>query len=328
MSGLRSMVRQAAYRSGALSLARAGVRHALTAVMFHRVLDPADPDYPQADPVYTISTPLFEQLLGFFHDHYAVVDLQGVLNAHAGTRKLPHNALLITFDDGWADNYRYAAPLLRARNMPAVIFVAAQAVQSDAKAWWQEEVFTLARAGRLDAWLAQAPMNRDGDPVEVVARLALMDAGERDGILANLPCMPSYSRMMMTGDELRRLADGGIAVGLHGSRHVPLTSLDDVRSELLEAGEILTSLTGGTAATSALGCPHGLYDDRVVAEARAVGIKLIFTSDKRLNATQDGMIMHPRPLGRIGIAAAHIEATPHRLDRAAAARWLWPRECN
>ena len=79
---------------------------------------------------------------------------------------------------------------------------------------------------------------------------------------------------------------------------------------------------------SRLGCPHGRYDDKVVAAARSVGIKLVFTSDKRLNATRQGMLTPMRPLGRIGIAAEHIQAAPHRLDPAAAARWLWPRDCQ
>jgi hypothetical protein len=49
-----------------LSLSRSGVRHALTVVMFHRVIDPGDADFAQADPVYTVSAPLFEQQLGSF----------------------------------------------------------------------------------------------------------------------------------------------------------------------------------------------------------------------------------------------------------------------
>ena len=140
MKPLRNMLRQAAYRCGVLSIARTGVRHALTAVMFHRVVDPADPDFAQTDPVYTVSAPLFEQLLDFFRDHLAVVDIHHVLDACDGIRSLPDHAMLITIDDGWADNLRYAAPLLKARHMPSAIFVAAEAVKTASEAWWQEEV--------------------------------------------------------------------------------------------------------------------------------------------------------------------------------------------
>ena len=333
MIGLRHLLRQGAYRSGMLSLSRSGVRHALTVVMFHRVIDPGDADFAQADPVYTVSAPLFEQLLGFFRDHYVVVDIGHVLDAADGVRKLPEHALLITFDDGWADNLHYAAPLLRARGMPSVIFVAAEAVQADSDAWWQEDVFALGRAGRLDAWLA-SDRNRErilaatphGTPLDVVTGLALMASDARASILATLPRNPCHARMMMNGAELCRLGEYGIAVGLHGDRHVPLTSVTDVAAELTNARDALARLTEGAAVTTTLGCPHGRYDDRVLSAAQNIGIRLVFTSDKLLNATQQGMLAHRRPLGRLGIIAAHLEVAPHRLDPAAAARWLWPRE--
>ena len=325
MTRLRPLLRQAAFRSGVLSLARYGVRRALTAVMFHRVIDPSDPDFALADPVYTVSAPLFEQLLGFFHDHYAVVDIHSVMNAYEGSRGLPDHALLITFDDGWADNLRYAAPLLRARAMPAVIFVAAEAVAADTMTWWQEDVFAANRFG----WNSQDRSSGNADdPVGLVTRLALMDEKERDRLLERLPRQPCHARMMLTANELRCLADFGIDVGLHGYRHVPLVGLDDVASELADARDAIATMTADTAVTAALGCPHGRYDDKVVAAARSVGIKLVFTSDKRLNATRQGMLTPMRPLGRIGIAAEHIQAAPHRLDPAAAARWLWPRDCQ
>ncbi len=338
MTSLRKLLRQTAYRTGVLSMARAGVRHALTAVMFHRVMDPTDPDFAQADPVYTVSAPLFEQLLGFFHDHYAVVDIHQVLDASYGIRALPDHALLITFDDGWADNLRYAAPLLKARGMPAVIFVAAEAVQANSLAWWQEEVFAVSRSGGLAKWLSESnsrarimePMSigTGDDPLDVVTRLALMDADHRESILVSLPRRACHSRMMLNTDELRRLHDFGIAIGLHGYRHVPLTTLTDAAAELANAREALARLSAGAAVTTALGCPHGRYDDKVIAATRAVGIKLVFTSDKLLNATEQGMLTHTRPLGRIGITAAHIEPAPNRLDPAAAARWLWAHDCR
>lgn len=338
MTRLRPLLRQAAYRTGILSMPRISVRHALTAVMFHRVIDPSDPDFSQADPVYTVSAPLFEQLLDFFDDHYTVVDIHHVQDASEGTSALPDHALLITFDDGWADNLRYAAPLLKARGMPAVIFVAAEAVLANSSAWWQEEVFAVGRAGGLADWLSQdrnrarimgvEPNGDEDDPVDVVTRLAMLDAAQRERVLKALPRQPCHARMMLDSDELRRLADFGIAVGLHGYRHVPLTGLDDVASELANARDALATLTEGAAVTAALGCPHGRYDDRVISAARSAGIKLVFTSDKLLNATKHGMLTPARPFGRIGIAAAHIEAAPHRLDPAAAARWLWPRDCG
>ena len=329
MRRLRPLLRRTAYRTGALSLARRRVRDALTVVMFHRVMDPADPDFALADPVYTVSTPLFAQLLHFFRDHYAVVDLRHVLDSIEGKRALPRHALLITFDDGWADNLRHAAPLLKQQGLPAVIFVAAEAVQDEGLTWWQEEVFAVSRTGRLAAWLSEISERAqfDGaDAVGVVTRLAVMDEAARGRLLAKLPRERYQSRMMMNGEELRELARFGVDVGLHGYLHVPLTDVADVGDELERTRAALAMMTDGKAVPSALGCPHGRYDERVLSAAREVGVKAVFTSDKLLNATDGGMLTRARPLGRLGMNERNLTASPYRLDKSATARWLWARE--
>ncbi len=337
MIWLRPVLRQAAYRTGVLSATRISVRHALTVLMFHRVMDPRDPDYVHADPLYTVSTPVFHELLEFVARHYTAVRLQQVLDAVDGRRALPEHALLITFDDGWADNIRYAVPLLRTHGIPAAVFVATEAVQSASSTWWQEEVFTLGRTGCLAGWLSGGDRRRQiigelangtDDALQVVTRLALMHPQARADLLASLPQHVSRSRMMMDADELCRLAGSDIAVAVHGHRHVPLTDLSDLAEELTNARRVLTDLTAQAAVTTALACPHGRYDARVLAAARELGFRLVFTSDKVLNMTEHGMLTRVRPLGRIPVIEAHIQAGRHRLDAAAVARWLWSRDCR
>lgn len=322
MSGLRGLLRSAAYQSGALSFGR--IRHALTVLMLHRVLDPADPDLAQSDPRYTLSLPLFEQLLQFVSDHYAVVSLRDVMDAADGARPLPDHAVLISFDDGWADNLRCAAPALKARAMPAALFAVPDAILSPDDVWWQEQVFVAARSGSLPEKLpALGELPR---PLDVVAALVRMDAAERQRILAAVPAGPFHARMMLTPREVPRLADYGIDVGLHGYSHAPLTAVPDVEEEIREAAQAVGGMST-VAMTSTLGCPHGRYDERVIAGARAAGVKLIFTSDPILNRLEGGMLRSDT-LGRINVEAARISLHPHRLDPASAARWLWARDCR
>lgn len=56
---------------------------------------------------------------------WTFVDLNAVLGALAGERPLPRRALLVTFDDGYADFLSAACPLLRERRIPAVLFAVA-----------------------------------------------------------------------------------------------------------------------------------------------------------------------------------------------------------
>jgi peptidoglycan/xylan/chitin deacetylase (PgdA/CDA1 family) len=335
VSRLRPLLRKAAYRSGALGVARSRQRRTLTVVMLHRVIDPADPDFALSDPTYTLSLPLFEHLLEFLRDHYEIVSLADVMAAYDRVKSLPDRSLLITFDDGWADNLRYAAPVLRRWNTPAVVFTVAEAVQSRDDAWWQETVFAAARNGSMADWVGQSHVRdkikvsargqADPSAIDVVTTLGYMHDGERDELLRTLPSHCS-KRMMLEPDDLCKLIDLGIDIGLHGYNHVPLTNVPDVAAELSRASRALHEMSAGRSIGTVLGCPHGRYDRRVVDGARAAGIALVFTSDPCLNSTRDGMLTRDRVLGRINVVARHIEDRPGRFDSSAAARWLWARE--
>jgi peptidoglycan/xylan/chitin deacetylase (PgdA/CDA1 family) len=314
---------------------RARQRDTLTVLMLHRVLDQADPDFANADPIWTLSLSLFEQFLGFLCKHYDVVGLAEVIDAQEGIRPLPSRAALITFDDGWADNLRYAAPALQRHGLPAVVFAVGEAIAEPGRAWWQENVFAAARRDAMDDWLARpevkdalAGLGAKPRGIDIVSRLGLNEPAARDAIVATLPALPCHARMMLDPGELRQLTDYRIDVALHGYTHVPLTAVADIAEELRRARESIEELSKGTANTTALGCPHGQYDGKVVAEAFAQGISHVFTSDPHLNQTERGMLDGKRTLGRINVVARHIEAAAGELDPAGAARWLWARECR
>src|SRR5262249_48692534 len=48
--------------------------------------------------------------------------------------------LAITFDDGYRDNYDYAAPILREYNLPATFFVTTEFIGSNVVPWWDREL--------------------------------------------------------------------------------------------------------------------------------------------------------------------------------------------
>ena len=114
----RGLLKRVAYVSGALGwYHKARNRNTLTVVMFHRVLAAGDERWAHADPRYSMTDDQLEQCLQFFGKHYSLVDLAAIEAAAARRGKaleaLPARALLVTFDDGWADTEEYALPVLR-----------------------------------------------------------------------------------------------------------------------------------------------------------------------------------------------------------------------
>ena len=95
----------------------------LRILAYHAIADLGD------DPViaeYAVSPRRFTEHLDMLAaGGWTFVDLEAVLGALAGERALPRRALLLTFDDAYADLLDVARPLLAERGIPGVVFAIA-----------------------------------------------------------------------------------------------------------------------------------------------------------------------------------------------------------
>lgn len=73
---------------------------------------------------YYITPEVFARQMSFLLENgYHPLSLREVEDAFAQKKKLPDKPVLITMDDGWLDNYLYAFPILKEKNIPATIFI-------------------------------------------------------------------------------------------------------------------------------------------------------------------------------------------------------------
>lgn len=83
----------------------------------------------------------FERQMHFLKSHrYNVIPLSSLVELIRNNQKIPRKTIVITFDDGYKDNYVYAFPILKKYNLPATIFIIIQEVdrpQND-RLNWQE----------------------------------------------------------------------------------------------------------------------------------------------------------------------------------------------
>lgn len=315
----KELLKSVAYRSGALGLYhRLRNRRSLTVVSFHRILREDDPRWPTSDPDYTMPAHAFSASLDFFRRHYNVVSLDQVLQARRGTATLPPRALLITFDDGWADTAEVALPELRRMGMPAVLFLVPDAV-GRREAFYQEQLVAAWRAGRLGIEELEAALDAAGAPRGsrpaagpmdldrlrgAIGRVEAMAPGERQAFLDGFRDRLSDGlRHMVDAAQLERLLDGGVAIGAHGKSHVRMTSPHaDPEVELgVARAEVSRHARGQEVRT--LSFPFGRYDERVLRAARDAGYELMFTSVRVLNPVSPRLA---DLLGRTGFDAGNV----------------------
>ena len=97
----------------------------LTVVMYHYVRRIAESRYPE---IKGLELELFVEQLEFFSKHYNVVTMEQVLAAKYRNQALPEKALLLTFDDAYAEHFTHVYPILKQMGMQGSFYVPAKTV--------------------------------------------------------------------------------------------------------------------------------------------------------------------------------------------------------
>ncbi len=103
-------------------------------VLFHRVTD----DIPE-DGI-TVSTARFRWVIRELRDHYYPMSLSDLLDHLERQTPWPERTVVVTFDDGYRDNYECAAPILAEYGVPATFFILADAIGTDYVLPWEEHL--------------------------------------------------------------------------------------------------------------------------------------------------------------------------------------------
>ncbi len=125
-------------------------------LMYHYVSDPpAGSDEYRVD--LSVSPAAFREQMTYLRDNgYTPVDLYALSTAIVGYTELPAKPVIITFDDGYIDNYHNAFPILKELGFKGTFFIISEFVDRG-------------REGYMD-WAMIEEMARDGQRIESHSR--------------------------------------------------------------------------------------------------------------------------------------------------------------
>ncbi len=268
-----------------------------TVLMYHRVLkDPFDESHGTEAGI-SISTSSFEKHIAYLAGNYTVMSARDYIQRLRRNEPLPKKSVVITFDDGWLDNYTYAYPILKEYKVPATIFVCTDLAGTDRKFWFHEIGHAILTKKLSPAQLNQALSTvAANSPQETDRRYTISDTLSGSSLLgAFLTLVKSLKaeqidllvrelqaangvavvdsreiRSLMNWEEIISMAPELIEIGSHGKSHLLLTAIskEDVADELAESKQEIEAKTGRTVVSFAY--PNGSYDDticRLVGEA-------------------------------------------------------------
>ena len=100
-------------------------------LMYHRV------NSIQHNDSNTVSTENFIRQMKFLHRRgYNVISLEELAEGIKAQKNFPRNSVVITFDDGYEDNYLNAYPHLKKYDFPAIIFLPSDLIGQDKFLKW------------------------------------------------------------------------------------------------------------------------------------------------------------------------------------------------
>lgn len=318
MERAKSVIKRLLYAGGALSLYhRLRNRRVLTVATFHRVLSRDDPRWNSSLPEWTLAEDVFEDCLIFFKRHYTVVGLEDLLASLRAERPLPSRSLLLTFDDGYADNEEYALPLLRRHGLPAAVFIFSDAIGQKTRPWTEDFLSAYLQGDispdevasfhyMLDPSAARSTEKTLALVCDIVHRGPQLNAPEVQTALSQLrkpvACV-SEPAQMLGAEQVRTLARHGVAIGAHGKTHTALPFATDLAAELREPRRVLEDVLASEAQCSvkALALPHGAHTSDIIDHSLQEGYQLIFTSLEELSRITCGRLSTP-VIGRINVS--------------------------
>ena len=277
--------RAAGLGAAAVAMVRGPV---LTTLIFHRVLPQPDPLFPRE-----MDRQRFDQTMGAVARAFRVLPLAEAVK-RLRENSLPPRAMVITFDDGYADNEQIALPILQRHGLSASFFVATGFL--DGGRMWNDTVIECFRrsprdSADLGAWglgavsLRGAAERRRAIDL-LLPKIKYMDLAAREQALRDLqaavgsPALPND--LMMTQAQVRKLHTAGMGIGAHTVMHPILTALTapQAQQELAQGKSALEAMIGSEVRHLAYpnGGPDRDYDSRHVAFARTLGFESAVTT--------------------------------------------------
>jgi len=264
---------------------------------YHRVVTlENENDYPFDVELISASKEEFLWQMQYVKKNFNPITLAMLIDSLEGKIELPKNPIVITFDDGFDDNYHIAFPILKELEIPATIFISTSYIETDETFWYEKLAnFLLSHeteveVPELDISLSaeNSMEHRRENYSRMVEKLKQVPNVLRLECIENLfdKYNVDYSSVglsirqlsaTLSWSQLKEMSDSVFEIGSHSVTHPVLSTLSDSKlaEELENSKSVLESKLGIEIKTIAY--PVGMeyaFNSEVEEAAKRAGYSL------------------------------------------------------
>lgn len=263
---------------------------------YHRIGDKSQTAFDRA--IFSCNEQAFEQQVLLLKNHFTVINTVELAELIASDKIVSERFAVITFDDGYLDNYTNALPILLKHNVQAVFYLATEFLSANKITWWDEIAYLL----RLSQGMAyQLPrgirqyhleeVNIDKTIQQIMTdikqtkTLSVLDA--LDDIRAKFPLarqklLSEDHKLFMGWKEAKELVTKGMEVGSHTLTHPILSQLNNQQhqEEVIESKRILEEML--QCSINSIAYPVGryyCYNEKTFEFAESAGYNIGFNNE-------------------------------------------------
>ena len=244
LSKVKSFLAFILYHSGVLSrYSRCKLKNKAFILMYHRIIDKGSQSSFPVQPGMYVTLASFRRQIKLLKDKFKVISLAALIDLLKNGDDVS-GCCVLTFDDGWLDNYTNAFPVLKDHQVPATVFLATGFIGTQRWFWPEEVSFSL-------AWLYQNKMDSSNLPGilqklfdktqfyssgllcnaidKFIDELKQYEPQQRKqvvSVLKDVCPVKKNERLLMNWDEVQEMTDSGlISFGAHTASHALLDQL-------------------------------------------------------------------------------------------------------
>jgi len=247
----------------------------LTILAYHRVNYHSGTNFLFYDNVISCSPEIFDSQMSFCRKYFTPITFSHFRNCLNDKGRLPERPLIITFDDGYKDNFTYALPILRKYKIPATIFLTTGYIGKNELFWWDAAAYSIKTSKRKELEMDinnssyRFALDSNEKRRESIRKLCLilksLSNDKKNEVLQQLFLLSDVrapqSEISMGWDDVKEMCREGIEFGSHTVTHPILTKISerDIIFELEESKKIIEGTIDKEVIAFAY--PNGLKED-------------------------------------------------------------------